>query len=344
MPFNGSGVYTPPAADFPVVTLTVISSTHFNNTINDVATALSTCLTKDGQNTMTANLPGGGFRITNIGVTAIAGSVGTPALNVSDGATGLYRSAANELAVTVNGTQVSRFASIGLIVTGGVTVSGTVTSSIVDSGAGTLVLKGAGTLALTITGANAVFAGTVQGTTLTATTSVVSPILDSGAGSLVLKGAGTTAVTITGANVVMAGNLTLGASPTLATASGNLTLSTGVVATSFEPQFTSAEQAISNTAGTVTTVAHGLGVVPRSVRAVLRCKTAEFGYSIGDEVSASRPADDSANTDSTLWMDSTNVGFQQSSTWSTWRVINRGTTASNAITLANWKLVFYVYK
>src|SRR2546429_8934802 len=118
MPFNGAGVYSAPAADFPAVTQTVISSTHFNNVVNDIATGLSLCLTKDGQQTATANIPFGGFRATNVGITAIAGSVGTPAINVSDTQTGLYRSAANELAVTVAGTQVARFDSTGLIVTG----------------------------------------------------------------------------------------------------------------------------------------------------------------------------------------------------------------------------------
>src|SRR5260221_7284077 len=144
MPFNGSGVYTAPAADFPVVTQTVISSTHFNNTINDIATALSTCLTKDGQQVATANIPFGGFRATNVGITAIAGSVGTPAINVSDAGTGLYRSAASELAVTVAGTQRARFDSTGLIVTGGGTVSGatstttlTASTSVVTPLAGT---------------------------------------------------------------------------------------------------------------------------------------------------------------------------------------------------------------
>lgn len=107
----------------------MISSTHFNNTINDIATGLSLCLTKDGQQTATANIPFGGFRATNVGITAIAGSVGTPAINVSDAGTGLYRSAASELAVTVAGSQVARFASTGLIITGAASVSTTLTAT-----------------------------------------------------------------------------------------------------------------------------------------------------------------------------------------------------------------------
>jgi len=58
-----------------------------------------------------------------------------------------------------------------------ITASVSVITPIVDSGAGSLVLKGAGTTALTATGANLVAAGTLSCTTLTATTSVVTPLI-----------------------------------------------------------------------------------------------------------------------------------------------------------------------
>lgn len=56
MPFNGSGTYTLPAGN-PVTTGTTISSTTHNNTNSDIATALTNCLTRDGQSTPSANLP-----------------------------------------------------------------------------------------------------------------------------------------------------------------------------------------------------------------------------------------------------------------------------------------------
>lgn len=50
----------------------------------------------------------------------------------------------------------------------------------------------------------------------------------------------------------------------------------------------SSEQAIAGSGSTISaqtiTVNHDLAVVPNIVRWVLRCKTAEFGYSVGDEV------------------------------------------------------------
>ena len=67
MPYNGSGSFSPPAADFPAVPGTVIESTKFNNVINDVAAGLSNALTKDGQTTATGNQPMGGYRHMSVG-------------------------------------------------------------------------------------------------------------------------------------------------------------------------------------------------------------------------------------------------------------------------------------
>jgi hypothetical protein len=84
MPFNGAGSYSPPGADFPAVANTLIESAHFNNVINDIATALSTCITKDGQTTVTANIPFGGFRLTNFGA-GVARSDGANLGQLQDG-------------------------------------------------------------------------------------------------------------------------------------------------------------------------------------------------------------------------------------------------------------------
>ena len=60
---NGSGVYNLPAGN-PVVTGTTISSTWANNTLSDIATALTGSVAADGQTTMTGNLPMGNNKIT----------------------------------------------------------------------------------------------------------------------------------------------------------------------------------------------------------------------------------------------------------------------------------------
>ena len=91
---NGSGTYSLPSGN-PVTTGTTISSTVQNNTMSDIATALTQSLAKDGQTTPTANLPMGGYKHTG----AAAGSARTDYATISnlqDG-TGIYVS-------TVGGT------------------------------------------------------------------------------------------------------------------------------------------------------------------------------------------------------------------------------------------------
>ncbi|WP_250518591.1 hypothetical protein [Caballeronia sp. ATUFL_M1_KS5A] len=65
--YNGAGVFQLVAGN-PVVTGTVISSTWANNTLADIANnGLSNCITKDGQQTVTANIPFNNQRLTGVG-------------------------------------------------------------------------------------------------------------------------------------------------------------------------------------------------------------------------------------------------------------------------------------
>ena len=73
MSFNGSGTFLINSAGQPVVTGTIISSTAFNALTADLATGLSTCLTKNGQTTPTANIPMGGFKLTGLGAATLSG-------------------------------------------------------------------------------------------------------------------------------------------------------------------------------------------------------------------------------------------------------------------------------
>lgn len=88
MPYNGSGSFSPPAANFPAVASTLIESTKFNNVINDIATGLSTAITKDGQTAVTANIPLGGFKLTGVGAATARTDAATLA-SLQDG-TGVY--------------------------------------------------------------------------------------------------------------------------------------------------------------------------------------------------------------------------------------------------------------
>jgi len=62
---NGSGTYSLPAGN-PVVTGTTISSTWANNTMNDLAAALTDSVAADGQTPMTGNLDLNTNKIVNL--------------------------------------------------------------------------------------------------------------------------------------------------------------------------------------------------------------------------------------------------------------------------------------
>jgi len=69
---NGSGVYTLVAGN-PVVTGTTIASSWANNTLTDMATAITGSLASDGQTTATGNLQMGGNKVTGIAAGAFSG-------------------------------------------------------------------------------------------------------------------------------------------------------------------------------------------------------------------------------------------------------------------------------
>lgn len=61
-------MYAAPVSTWnPAVTQTIIDPTDWNTLLSDLSTALTTCLTKDGQTVPTANLPMGGFKHTGVG-------------------------------------------------------------------------------------------------------------------------------------------------------------------------------------------------------------------------------------------------------------------------------------
>ncbi len=114
MSFNGSGVYTLPLAN--VVTGTTISSTWANTTLTDIATGLTTCITRDGQSTITANIPFGGFFATNVGIRASDGTVGAPTHSfVNNNDCGDYSIAAGRVGRSIAGVKVQEWAATGIL-------------------------------------------------------------------------------------------------------------------------------------------------------------------------------------------------------------------------------------
>ena len=149
MSYNGSGVFTINTAGQPVITGTTISSTTFNNLTADLATGLTTALTKDGQSTPTANIGMGAFKITNLA----AGTVASDAARLD---------------------QVQGGAATFITVTGTDTLTGTVVPALsayatgnqfsflvanTNTGAVTINVDGIGSKAITRTGTTALVAG-----------------------------------------------------------------------------------------------------------------------------------------------------------------------------------------
>lgn len=105
-------------AEAAFVPNTPISSSAVNSDLSDIATGLSTAVTKDGQTVITAPFKG------------FSGSVGAPMYSFSaDTDSGLYRIAANNLGISVNATKILDIATTGLSVVGTVAPSTTVTNA-----------------------------------------------------------------------------------------------------------------------------------------------------------------------------------------------------------------------
>lgn len=148
MPFNGSGTYVLPNPQ--LISGETISATENNQTRNDLATALTNCVTRDGQSPATSNLPMGGNRITNLAI----GTVGSDASTV-----GQVQSGAVQFLTNVSGTD---------------TITATVTPTIaaytagqtfrfvtagINTGAATININGIGVKSITKSGTTALVAG-----------------------------------------------------------------------------------------------------------------------------------------------------------------------------------------
>ena len=100
----------------------------------------------------------------------------------------------------------------------------------------------------------------------------------------------------------------------------------------------SAEQTL--TAGTLITVAHPYSVIPKEVRAILRCKTTEHGYAVNDEVDIHSVSSNNAYGIIGIFVDINNVYAIQNSTAVTINRLDSPVGDVFTITRASWKLVF----
>jgi hypothetical protein len=186
MSYNGSGTFNINTTGQPVVAGTVISSSAFNSLTNDLATGLTTAITKDGQTTTTA-------RITF--AQGFTSSLTTDSSSVSTGSI-----------ITAGGVGIAKALYVGTTVN----VASTTDSSSISTGS-IVTLGGVGIAKALYVGTNANVAGTLGVTGIT--TFSAQPIFSSLTASSAVatdasKGLVSVINTGTGSNV-------LGTSPTI---------------------------------------------------------------------------------------------------------------------------------
>jgi hypothetical protein len=149
---NGSGTFTLVAGN-PVSSGTTISSTWANNTLSDIASALTQSVSKDGQTTWTGNMPAGGYKITGLANgsaatdSATLGQVQAGAVTLLGGVAGTVDVITATTSPAITGYaagQAFRFVSTGA-----------------NTGAVTLNLNGLGAKAVTKQGTTALAAGDI---------------------------------------------------------------------------------------------------------------------------------------------------------------------------------------
>jgi hypothetical protein len=202
MSYNGSGTFVINTTGQPVVAGTVISSTAFNALTADLATGLSTAITKDGQTTTTTRIPfAAGI---NSSLTTDSSSTTTGSI-ITAGGVGVAK--ALYVGTTSNFAGAATFSST--ITYGGVTLSAAVT------GTGKMVLDTSPTLVTPVLGVAT--ATSINKLTLTTPATSATLTVADGA-SLVTSGAYSLTLTATAAT-----NVTFPTTGTLATLAGSET-------------------------------------------------------------------------------------------------------------------------
>lgn len=118
--------------------------------------------------------------------------------------------------------------------------------------------------------------------------------------------------------------------------SGSLRIGSGIT------RFESAEQSVPTTTFASNAVSHGGPRVPDVSRLVLRCKTAELGYSVGDEVDVTLHNHTMSDRAFNVWHSATQTGYVWITGLNVAPSISHKTTGTmTTVTAANWRVVVY---
>jgi hypothetical protein len=116
MSYNGSGTFQINTSGQPVVTGTIISSTAFNSLTADLATGLSTAITKDGQTATTVRIPFAQGINSTLATDSTSGSTGSI---ITAGGVGISKALFVGTTANVASTTDSTSTTTGSIITAG---------------------------------------------------------------------------------------------------------------------------------------------------------------------------------------------------------------------------------
>lgn len=225
---------------------------------------------------------------------------------------------------------------------------GTLTSTLVMSGAAINEAKGAD---IASAGTTDIGAATGNFVHITGTTTITALGTVQAGTRRVLKFDGALTLTHNATSLILPGgaNITTAAGDTaifVSEGSGNWRCvsyskaSGAAISSIFSSSFVSANQTITN-AGALT-IAHGLSARPTLITAELVCTSAELGYSTNDVLAIGfLPSGDGTSYGLSVVPDSTNLNVRFSSAGQ--RVVRKDTGVVNTITNASWVIVFRAY-
>jgi len=238
MSYNGSGTFQINTSGQPVVTGTVISSTAFNALTSDLATGLTTAITKDGQTTTTVRIPFSQGINSSLATDTTNGSSGSIYTAGGVGITkALYVGTNATVVGTLGVTGAATFSATPIF--SALTASSAVATdasknlvSVTNTGTGNNVLATSPTLVTPILGTPT--SGTLTNCTFPTLNQNTTGTASNVTGTVAVANGGTGSTTLT-ANNVLLGNGTGALQVVAPSTSGNVLTSNGTTWTSSSP-------------------------------------------------------------------------------------------------------------